>query len=440
MITLIVGSGSLVWRYAGGFMGKQGGNLVLAHGTSPKEDIHIFGAIVLRLIWLSSRASWLISACLLLLFPAVSYPAEITISWSPAMDMNVAGYRVYYGPPGQDSDFQADAGRETKITLRNLQEGASYSFVVNTYDREGRESRYSHKTTVLSLKDRDTHFLSIIPSGPPSSPSTPGPIVQEKPFPDATPGCEFAILPTSQSIGSLGGAGAVEISTKLSCLWTAVANVPWVIITSNDRGTGRQVVYYLVKANPSASSRQGTLTVAGLRFKITQAGQAIPPPKEVKEAEKKGVEKRKPEKKEAEKKEAAPAAPLRKAKSLKEVEISVKADWVKVDIKGDGLIPDYKSFQLDRPTRLVVDLPQFNNASGKTKIDVGSRLLEEIRIGQHPDKLRLVFTVPEAKLPPYQLTREGQKLKLTLGEFKKELPQEEKAPVVEAPKPVQRRR
>ncbi len=416
-------------------MGRQGGNLGLAHGTSPEEDIHIFGAVVLRLIWLSSRAFGPISACLLLLFPAVSYPAEITISWSPAMDVNVAGYRVYYGPPGQDSDFQADAGRETKINLRNLQEGASYSFVVNTYDREGRESRYSHKTTVLSLKDRDTHFLSIIPSGPPSSPGTPGPIVQEKPFPDAPPECGFAILPASQSIGSLGGAGAVEISTKLNCPWTAVANVPWVIITSNSTGTGRQVVYYLVKANPSSSSRQGTLTVAGLRFKITQAGQAIPPPKEVKEAEKKRLEKKKPEKK-----EAASGAPLRKAKSLKEVEISVKADWVKVDIKGDGLIPDYKSFQLARPTRLVVDLPQFNNASGKTKIDVGSRLLEEIRIGQHPDKLRLVFTVPEAKLPPYQLTREGQKLRLTLGEFKKELPQEEKAPVVEAPKPVQMKR
>ena len=152
----------------------------------------------------------------------------------------------------------------------------------------------------------------------------------------------------------------------------------------------------------------------------------IPPPEEVKEAEKK----------EPEKKEAAPAVPLRKAKSLKEVEISVKVGWVKVDIKGDGLIPDYKSFQLSRPTRLIVDLPQMTNASGKKNIDVGSRLLKDIRIGQHPDKVRLVFTVPEAKFPPYQLTREGQELKLTLGEVKKEVPKEEKAPVVEAPKPV----
>ena len=347
------------------------------------------------------RAFGLISAVLLFLFPAVSYPAEMTIAWSPSMDPNVAGYRIHYGPSGQDSDLLAEAGKESKITLKNLQEGASYSFFVATYDTAGRETRYTHKTTVLNLKDGDTHFLAVIPSVPPNPPDIPGPIVLERPFPAAQPGCEFAILPASQSIGSSGGAGAVEVSTKLDCLWTAVANVPWVIITSNESGSGRRAVYYLVKANPGASSRQGTLTVAGLNFKITQVGQAIAPPKEVKKAEKK---------------EAAPAAPLRKAKFLKEVEISVKANRVKVDIKGDGPIPDYRSFQLDRPTRLVVDLPQLSNASGKKKIDVGSRLLEEIRIGQHPDKVRLVFTVPEAKLPPYRLTREGQKLKLTLGE------------------------
>jgi tetratricopeptide (TPR) repeat protein len=152
----------------------------------------------------------------------------------------------------------------------------------------------------------------------------------------------------------------------------------------------------------------------------------IPPPKEVKEEEKK----------EPEKKEAAPAAPLRKAKSLKEIEVSVKVDGVKVDIKGDGLIPEYKSFELASPTRLVVDLADLSNASGKKEINVGSRLLKHIRIGQHPDKVRLVFDVPEAKLPPYQLTREGQELKLTLGEVKKEAPKEEKAPVAEGPKPI----
>ena len=434
MITLIVAWGSLVSRYAGLLMGKQKGELLSRAWNQPPKNIRIFGEIVFGLIWPSPRAFWLISAGLLLLFPTVSYPAEITISWRPAMDANVAGYRIYYGPPGQDSNFQVDAEKETKITLRDIQEGTSYSFLVNTYDKDGRESPYSVKTIVSNIKDKDTRFLTIIPPAPPNSPSIPSPIVQEKPFPDAMPGCEFAILPASQSIGSSGGAGVVEISTRLDCLWTVVANVPWVIITSNDSGTGRRVVYYLVRANPSTSSRQGTLTVAGRTSKITQAGQAIPTPKEVKVAKEK-----KPEKKKREKKQAAPPAPPRKAKSLKEVQISVKVDWVNVDIKGDGLM-DFRSFQLARPTRLVVDLPHLSNAEGKKNIDVGSRLLTDIRIGQHPDKVRIVFTVPQAKLPPYQLTREGQELRLTLGEVKKELLQEEKAPIAEAPKPVEMKR
>ncbi|MCX5917736.1 MAG: type IV pilus secretin PilQ [Deltaproteobacteria bacterium] len=159
---------------------------------------------------------------------------------------------------------------------------------------------------------------------------------------------------------------------------------------------------------------------------------AIPLPQEVKAADKPEAEK-----KEAEKKEAAPpAAPLKKARSLRGVDISAKADWVKVDLRGDGAFPDYKSFQLSRPTRLVVDLPRMTNASGKKSIDVGNPLLKDIRIGQHPDKTRVVFTFPEAKLPPYQLTREGAEVKLVLGEAKAESPKEEKAPVAEPPKPV----
>ena len=154
---------------------------------------------------------------------------------------------------------------------------------------------------------------------------------------------------------------------------------------------------------------------------------AIPLPQAVKTAEAK-----EPEKKEA----APPAVPLKKARSLREVDISAKADWVKVNLRGDGAIPDYKSFQLSRPTRLVVDLPRITNASGKKNIDVGSPLLKDIRIGQHADKTRVVFTFPEAKLPAHQLTREGAEVKLVLGEPKAEPPKEEKASVAEPPKPV----
>jgi hypothetical protein len=257
-----------------GVMCKQAGKLGFQHGTSPREGIPTFDKEFPRLISLSSPAFGLIFACLLLLFPAFSMAAEVTIAWSPSPDAKVAGYKIYYGPTSRDDQFQVDVGKNISITITNLQAGGAYSFVVNAYDSAGRESRYSNKATVSNLKDKDTHFLSIIPSSPSSSPSIPSPFVQEKPFPSATPGCEFSIFPALHSVASSGGAGAGGISTNLNCPWTAMANVPWVIITSNDRGAGGQMVYYLVKDNPGASSRQGTLTVAGQTFKITQAGRA----------------------------------------------------------------------------------------------------------------------------------------------------------------------
>jgi len=158
---------------------------------------------------------------------------------------------------------------------------------------------------------------------------------------------------------------------------------------------------------------------------------AIPLPQEVqaKPAEKEAAE--------AQKAAAAPPAkPLKKARSLRGIDIAAQADWVRVDLQGDGAFPDYKSFQLSRPTRLVVDLPAMGNASGKKNIDVGSGLLKDIRIGQHPDKIRVVFNFPQAKLPPYQLSKEGSNLRLALGEPPRETAKEEKAPPAEPPKPV----
>ena len=131
----------------------------------------------------------------------------------------------------------------------------------------------------------------------------------------------------------------------------------------------------------------------------------------------------------------APAEkPMKRAKFLKDVEISAKADWVRVEIKGNGLIPDYKSFPLTTPSRLVVDLPGLSNAYPKKSIDVGSKLLKDIRIGQHPNRLRVVFTFPGPQSPPSQLTKEGQNLIVLLGRMQEEMPKKAIAPAPEVAK------
>ena len=260
-----------------GFMGNKGPPWGLAQRTSLKKGIPIRGGTLIPRISPSAFAFSIISACFIILIPPEAPAVEVTIAWSPSPDRNVAGYKIYYGPPGRDNQFQVDAGKNTSLTITNVQAGGAYSFVVMTYDPAGRESRYSNKTTVANLRDKDTHFLPIIFSSPLSPPSAAGHPVQEKVFPEVTPGCEFSIFPAVHSVASSGGAGAVGISTHLKCPWIAIVNVPWVIITSNDRGAGSQMVYYLVKPNPGASSRQGTLSVADQTFKITQTGRARHP-------------------------------------------------------------------------------------------------------------------------------------------------------------------
>ena len=128
--------------------------------------------------------------------------------------------------------------------------------------------------------------------------------------------------------------------------------------------------------------------------------------------------------------------PMKGAKFLKDLAISAKADWVKVELKTDGLIPEFKKLKLEKPSRLFVDLPGVTNAYPKKNIDVGSNILKDIRIGQHPNKLRVVFTFPGPEHPPFQFAKEGPNLIVLLGRVQEELPKKELAPVAEAPKPV----
>ena len=129
---------------------------------------------------------------------------------------------------------------------------------------------------------------------------------------------------------------------------------------------------------------------------------------------------------------AAPAAPEKPkdsaadGRAMKEIAVAEKGDFLEVELKGGEALADYRSFQLSRPPRLVVDLPKVTNATSKRLIDVGNPLLKDIRLGQYPEKLRLVFTFPGNHIPPYQMAKNGEGVKVLLGQAK---PKEEAKPV-----------
>ena len=95
--------------------------------------------------------------------------------------------------------------------------------------------------------------------------------------------CTYGILPTSQFFSSSGDTGSISVSAPDECTWMALNNDPdWITITSGSDGNGNGTVEYSVVSNISASSRTGTMTIAGKTFKVDQAGVGASPTPDVK--------------------------------------------------------------------------------------------------------------------------------------------------------------
>ncbi|HJQ70021.1 MAG TPA: S8 family serine peptidase [Blastocatellia bacterium] len=85
------------------------------------------------------------------------------------------------------------------------------------------------------------------------------------------------ISPNGQLFPGSGGEGMISVAATSGTNWTATSNDAWITITSGASGTGNGIVTYLVRDNMSATPRQGTLTVAGKIFTVTQDGQTPSP-------------------------------------------------------------------------------------------------------------------------------------------------------------------
>jgi len=86
----------------------------------------------------------------------------------------------------------------------------------------------------------------------------------------------FSLNPTTATAGAAAGAGTVALAAVSATTgWTAVSNANWIVITNGGSGTGSKTIAYSFTANPSNTSRAGTLTIAGLTFTITQVAPAV---------------------------------------------------------------------------------------------------------------------------------------------------------------------
>lgn len=65
---------------------------------------------------------------------------SVTVSWNPSSDINVAGYKVYYGAFGGGTTNTLLVTNVTSVTLTNLAGGVPYFFFVTAFDSALRES------------------------------------------------------------------------------------------------------------------------------------------------------------------------------------------------------------------------------------------------------------------------------------------------------------
>src|SRR6185369_6717547 len=84
--------------------------------------------------------------------------------------------------------------------------------------------------------------------------------------------CSFSIAPTGKLFGQTGSESSIAVTAPAGCGWTVSTVEEWIIITSEESGTGPGTVTYAVRDNPDTSPRQGVITVAGLSFTVAQDG------------------------------------------------------------------------------------------------------------------------------------------------------------------------
>jgi predicted extracellular nuclease len=84
--------------------------------------------------------------------------------------------------------------------------------------------------------------------------------------------CSFSLSSTSQSFSGSGNDGSVDVITHSGCSWTALSNDSWILITSENSGSGNGTVTFTIRENLSMVARTGTITIAGQTFTIMQAG------------------------------------------------------------------------------------------------------------------------------------------------------------------------
>jgi len=110
---------------------------------------------------------------------------------------------------------------------------------------------------------------------------------------------------------------------------------------------------------------------------------------------------------------------LKEANAITDIESHIRGDILKIILTGNGVITRYKVFSLDDPTRLVIDFFKITKIFPQRLTKVNNPYVDRIRIGTHPDKVRLCLDSSKEKLPPHHILLNDNQLVIVMGEVQK---------------------
>ncbi len=88
-----------------------------------------------------------------------------------------------------------------------------------------------------------------------------------------------------------------------------------------------------------------------------------------------------------------------------------------IRIVGNGPIGNYNIFKLNNPARLVIDLWNVGNLFPTNQLFIDTPTIKELRLGQHPEKLRIVIEFKTKDVPDYTVNKVDDSLELTISEI-----------------------
>ena len=125
----------------------------------------------------------------------------------------------------------------------------------------------------------------------------------------------------------------------------------------------------------------------------------------------------------------AAANDVKKASAITGIEtIKKEKNLTQIIVFADGNIGSYNAFGLDDPSRLVIDIWGVGKGMLDKEVNIGGGHIKKVRIGEHMDKIRLVFESVPKNLPLYSIDVAGSAMTISYGrvEVKKFIPADSK--------------